>query len=1057
MSHRRAGPRAREVRAALIEEQLPAPRGLKRQRVEKASPSSSTTPPSTSASSQLLAASPSPSSSTAASASTSTSSLTSRSTLSTSSSPPLAGPSSDSKLDKKVSANQHGRFVVVFWDISDENTSRPDKNTIFVCFQVNDRKIGEGHLATKTSKQATLELLRERRHLLELDLENLLHQRGYTEVDRIDCLFALPYLAKKRGIEVDVGPKTKTRYRERCTVGFRLRIVSDNQSDSAYYANEPRDETYPGVLNSIASALETDPRRCIVSFTPETRRRLGFPDITMSLASILLDGYQPPEIGSYNLVPTLITKTQANNKREEGEGSHGRVTAAMGKQLIESWQAKMLVDAAFHHSDLNQATLWLESHVADWAATSMRFYLHVNSLDPPSWTVRSSRDDSPMPCTQFWDTAVIARKQGEELVKSIQRRHGRDHLSSPIIQVQIQERWVREFIETEAHKWGIAAIGGMGQVRVAAASAKPCTGPSCPGPGHWCPGSSGEYLHPADAVIPCSEMCGACCRAHAEYATFQAHPKLQPSAFESWVNDIVKYDAHRGIDTQKDTVRMLAHAAPLTIYGGLRDSHWPVDEVQTILRSQDSLDSKVAALVQLAPQVLSREILTCQPGNVTQQVLAGQVLGAFQAVTLSVDLWRQHADWPQGDLSVQNHNLTSCRMIPTWMQKKRTQHPFMMAAYLASLHVTQSALSDERKYELTAQIQRLLEHAREISQAYSRAHSTGKSMDPKLADLSNALINLLEVREPDEAELLGLVPAEGALIFLMQGNNALLPHTGVPWTPNIEQMLKLYNQFPAQPPKFLPAADKDSWHTLRYRLTQEKKRVERLTNEEVQAYGAAFGNVVASISTGLQVLIEVNDDGLPVTFWPGATSHQILLLAFWAYVRAVLECDVKDVEVWCWDVSEKGWWLLIIVWTLHIARHGRRDPHSGLRLDVSGAGSSPMKPTLCAHITHARPFFEPQLTHMPIEEATLESLENVNACVQPWQLNSLIGSYRISKILATVRQSKSGSMTLLRRLATQHVLDITEAEVEAIASREQLLLPDSLEALRRNGMHIWEA
>lgn len=135
---------------------------------------------------------------------------------------------------------------------------------------------------------------------------------------------------------------------------------------------------------------------------------------------------------------------------------------------------------------------------------------------------------------------------------------------------------------------------------------------------------------------------------------------------------------------------------------------------------------------------------------------------------------------------------------------------------------------------------------------------------------------------------------------------------------------------------------------------------------------------------------------------------------------------------------------------LHVVRNGRLDPPSGRQFDRSGAASSPMKLTLCTHVSHTKPFFDPELTRQEIEDVSMSSVRALNACVQPWLLNKLIGPYRISKILATIRQSREGSMILLRRLAGQgqDVLDITEVDVQLVECRTHLLLPESLEALR---------
>lgn len=113
--------------------------------------------------------------------------------------------------------------------------------------------------------------------------------------------------------------------------------------------------------------------------------------------------------------------------------------------------------------------------------------------------------------------------------------------------------------------------------------------------------------------------------------------------------------------------------------------------------------------------------------------------------------------------------------------------------------------------------------------------------------------------------------------------------------------------------------------------------------------------VTQTAESKLNVRLPVNGDGIATLWWEGATTSQLASLAKKVWARALAECDcIVIILVGC--QGPRCWWVVIIVWIRHYAQYGCTDPLSGLAMVWTGAVNRAMRPTLCAHTIHRRPF-----------------------------------------------------------------------------------------------------
>lgn len=213
----------------------------------------------------------------------------------------------------------------------------------------------------------------------------------------------------------------------------------------------------------------------------------------------------------------------------------------------------------------------------------------------------------------------------------------------------------------------------------------------------------------------------------------------------------------------------------------------------------------------------------------------------------------------------------------------------------------------------------------------------------------------------------------------------------------------------------------------------------------------SFDRIAKAIERKYSLTFHRTTDGLPLGFLPASTtSQQAFELASLAWLRAVDECDKYQEDGIAWVTGD--WWRVFVIWLLHAAQYGARDPVTGLAFDFSGRPYHPLRPTLLAHRDHSRPFLEgtEAMTLEALSEADIDVLAKANGTVQSWHLNRFIGSSNIASLLATFEHSRTGSKALLNRLVAGGLVNASPEVVADIGQPGSLAI-SKVRYLLRNG------
>ncbi|CAO1615756.1 unnamed protein product [Sympodiomycopsis kandeliae] len=820
---------------------------------------------------------------------------------------------------------------------------------------------------------------------------------------------------------------------------LRLNIASHTVADEKYWRGVPyEDDGYEPSSSTIPTFLNQDPRRCIVSFAPASRALHLLPDVTISMAAKPTAAPQP------EFTHTIACRLG----RPKGEVSSNSVQrlkddrSGMREAFLETWPARFMHQFASHFAGkgvtLQEAQVWIDERVVDWPEPVRRLHMYIEKNN------QRAKNASPLFSTEMdkWGevgklkvcsvsrhTVAKAIKLAHIVYDELQKQYGRDHMETAEGFHKAREEWYKRFLMSEIEERGLTAVAGVPLVKTASLEIGECTGASCQIKQHFC-ACTISGVHPSTERIPCEKMDRWTCMEHANM-NFPQSRKHNASYMEAAGKEMQRYDARRGVSTSASVVHL---KAPYIIFGGVDYKEWV--NADTLRKSvQEVKDGDYSLLVALAPNVLSQNALSTPPNSRVEQSLAREVTSAFQLATFSLDLSRQYMDWKGGSGQLQGHNPNSCRQVPQWYQMgKGSHHPIQLALYIATVHISNcQELDDSKRKALSRQLDSLINSTESLSSTYGQGSTSGqrKGMSGAQCSLSDECHAFIDLESPPTLAL----SWHAALRDLKQV---------IPDAQRHRSLLQV------TPKVSITESEQDAFQALQMDFRTEEARLTNMSQEETQKLIGTFQPIIKQIEAHFGTKFERNKQDFPVLFWGQSTSTiDVFVLALAAFVQAIWVCDAgvcKIVVTWRSD----GWWRVVVVWLLYVAKHGTVDVVSQLPMDLSGETHRALKPTLVAHVDHRRPFFPNHQGHETLEEATMTSILNFNATVQPWILNKLIKSKRIGAILHIIHQSRPGACTLMRRLASANLLNIDEETINSVECGNSLLRQEALEFLRSN-------
>lgn len=113
-----------------------------------------------------------------------------------------------------------------------------------------------------------------------------------------------------------------------------------------------------------------------------------------------------------------------------------------------------------------------------------------------------------------------------------------------------------------------------------------------------------------------------------------------------------------------------------------------------------------------------------------------------------------------------------------------------------------------------------------------------------------------------------------------------------------------------------------------------------MTDQEVLEWAEWCSQAASVVEHHFGAKLCRNKSGCPTLFWLASTeTRDILEMAARAWARAITECDdtakIRECSAPA-NCQPGGFWKIIIVWMLHVARFGNKDALSGLELDCRG-------------------------------------------------------------------------------------------------------------------------
>lgn len=343
------------------------------------------------------------------------------------------------------------------------------------------------------------------------------------------------------------------------------------------------------------------------------------------------------------------------------------------------------------------------------------------------------------------------------------------------------------------------------------------------------------------------------------------------------------------------------------------------------------------------------------------------IIGTVNALYPSIDLWDQFNEAG----IINGHDMQSCRLVPSWVQAKRSSHPLVVGLWLCAVHTQSKVEKSPKKDMILDDLRRVLLAMRDL-ESHCNRHS--RVLNPTTTMLNSEANRLMDTDKCGPVVTVELSRRIGSAVKKIDDIKACVAGFA--------------SEAVAKAPDLNARQVKAIWKSLERPIEMLEKR---------------FQNQL------------VRKDAVPVLFWPNASGHAILEMAWLVFIRAKTKCDATTLARCGLVLPDGSWWLVIIVWVRHILKHGTVDVMTGLAIVGDGDNTFCGGVTWCAHLVHGKPFFQAIANESPAT-VTLAELLSINATVQLRSTNFLIKSRCANALSSIVKHSTTAATTIMARL-----------------------------------------